>query len=152
MAFQPVPTYQDPVEVDKKTGKFAFNPTWLSWFLTLTNGGLSTTVEHNSLQGLQGGATGQYFHLTQAQLNSIPFRNTGAVSGVTPSGSPFTYTNADTFDEDLIVQGTGVSLVEFGRGASFVNCGVTQGMFRLSIGDSLRVTYTSAPNITKVPR
>lgn len=152
MAFQPVPTYQEPVDVDPKTGKAAFNPTWLSWFLTLTTGGLSSTIQHNGLLGLQGGSSGQYYHLTSAQLGSIPFRNTTAVSSIFPSGSPFTYVNNDTFDEDVIVTGGAVTKIEFNRGTSFIDCGFQTGIVRLSIGDAIRITYTSGPTITKVPR
>jgi len=152
MAFQPVPTYQDPVEVDKRTGKFQFNPTWLSWFLTLSNGGLSNTIQHNSLLGLQGGGSGQFYHLTSTQLNSIPFRNTGAIATITPGASPYTYTNSDGFDEDVIVQGGTVSKIEFGRGATFQDVGLTAGMYHLSPGDKLKVTYTVVPNMVKVPR
>lgn len=152
MAFQPVPTYQDPVEVDPKTGKSQFNPTWLSWFLSLTNGGLGSTVNHNQTLGLQGGSSGQYYHLTSAQLNSIPFRSTAAVALITVGASPFSYTNGDGYDEDIIVQGGTVSLIEFSRSAVFYPLGVTQGMFRLSPNDGLRVTFTATPAMTKVPR
>lgn len=152
MAFQPVPTYESPADVDPKTGKFQFSPTWLSWFLSLTNGGLSNTIKHNALQGLQGGALNQFYHLTFAQYNSIPYRNTSATSTISPSGSPFTYTNADAFDEDVVVQGGTVTKIEFIRSSVATDIGLTQGPLRLSIGDAIRVTYTGTPNMTKVPR
>jgi hypothetical protein len=30
---QPPPTYELPIQVDEKTGKAAFSPIWLNWFL-----------------------------------------------------------------------------------------------------------------------
>jgi hypothetical protein len=52
----------------------------------------------------------------------------------------------------LIVQGGAVSLVEFSRdGLDWYDTGQTQGMFPLSAADQLRITYSSAPNLTFVP-
>lgn len=157
MAFQPVPTYQDPVEVDKRTGKFGFSPVWLSWFLELSTGGLSSTIQHNSLLGLQGGQSGQYYHLTSAQLSAIPFRSTsgagGLPTGIPPTGSPMLFRNVDAFDEDVIVKGVGVTKLEFSRdNISFFDIGVVQGMIHLSPNDYLRITYSAGPTLTKVPR
>ena len=153
MAFQPVPSYQDPAEVNPRTGKYEFSPTWLSWFLTLTNGGLANTVQHNNLLGLQGGATGQYYHVTSAQLAAIPFRVLDAPSGVTVTASPFAYHNTATGDIDVIVKGGTVSKVEFSRdGATYYDVGTVAGMFHLSPSDYLKVTYTVAPTMTKVTR
>lgn len=153
MTFQPVPTYADPVEVDEKTKRGSFSPTWLSWFLQLSNGGLSGTIQHDGLAGLQGGLTGEFYHLTLAQFNATPFRNLTVPSAITPSGSPFAYNNADTFDEDIIVTGgTGITL-QFSRdNVTYYALGVTAGMFHLSPGDYLKVTYTAPPTLTKVPR
>jgi len=36
--FQPPPTYADPVLVDPITGKSAFNPIWLKWFVDISRG------------------------------------------------------------------------------------------------------------------
>lgn len=153
MAFQPVPTYQDPVEVDPRTGKSGFSPTWLSWFLTLSQGGLSTTIQHNSTLGLQGGASGQYYHLTSAQLAAVNFRVLTAPAGIAVGGSPFLYHNVSTSDQSVIVKGGIVSLIEFSRdNVSFFDCGVVAGMFYLSKGDYLRVTYTGLPTMTSISR
>lgn len=153
MAFQPVPTYADVAEVDPKTGKSAFNPVWLSWFVELSNGNIATVVQHNSLQGLQGGTSSQYYHLTQAQYNSITYRSTAAPAAIVVGGSPFTYHNTNTYDLDVIVQGGTVSLVEFSRdNTTYYNVGFTSGIVRLSPSDYLRVTYTVTPTMTGVPR
>lgn len=66
---QPPPTYTDPVRVDE-LGKARFSEIWLNWFLQLAeiiNGGGGTVLQHNSLSGLQGGTTAEYYHLTAAQ-------------------------------------------------------------------------------------
>lgn len=152
MAFQPVPTYQDPVEVDPRTGKSQFNPTWLSWFLTLSQGGLSTTIQHNSTLGLQGGVSGQYYHLSSTQLAAIPFRTLTAPVGITVTASPFTYVNGDGYDEDIVIYTGTISALQFKRGTTTVSMGTTQGMYRLSPGDALVITYSSLPTLTKISR
>lgn len=68
---QPVPAYALPFlgneEALKQLG-LRFNPQWLKWFLDMlqdiTTGG---AVEHNTLGGLQGGTTAQFYHLTSAE-------------------------------------------------------------------------------------
>jgi len=58
--FQPVPTYADPVIVDQKTGRSSFNPVWLSWFLTLSNGGLPANLSNvTGTLAVGNGGTGQ---------------------------------------------------------------------------------------------
>jgi hypothetical protein len=71
---QPPPTFADPVIVDERTKKGRFNPIWLKWFVDLAqtlNDSGGTTIDHNSLGGLQGGTSSQYYHLTSAQHGSI---------------------------------------------------------------------------------
>lgn len=75
-AFQPPPTWALPVLTDEKTGRSVFNPIWLKWFVDLTgiinaSGGGGGTVTHNSLSGLQGGTTGQRYHLTAAEHTAV---------------------------------------------------------------------------------
>lgn len=153
MAFQPVPTYQDPVEVNPLTGKSQFSPTWLSWFLTLSQGGLSNTIQHNTTLGLQGGSSGQYYHLTSAQLGAVNFRSLTAPAAIAVGASPFLYNNASGFDQSVIVKPGTVSLIEFSRnGVAFFDVAVTAGMFYLSKGDFLRVTYTVLPTMTSISR
>lgn len=71
---QPPPTYTLPVIVDPQTREASFNPIWLNWFVELAqtlNDAGGTTLDHNSLGGLQGGAAGEYYHLDLAQYNAI---------------------------------------------------------------------------------
>lgn len=153
MAFQPVPTYASPVEVDPRTGKSQFSPTWLSWFLTLSQGGLGSTIQHNSTLGLQGGTSGQYYHLTAVQLAAVNFRSLSAPAGITVGGSPFTYQNVSGFDQSVIVKGGTVTTVSFSRdNVTYYDCGTVAGMFTLSKGDYLKVVYTVAPTMTGISR
>lgn len=109
--FQPPPTYADPVLVDEKTGKGQFNPIWLKWFLDITqyinsNGGSTSTIQHNSLGGLQGGnsATSEFYHLTSVSYSYL-------VNGVTGSG-PIVLQTSPTIITPILngtVAGTGVS-------------------------------------------
>lgn len=75
--FQPPPTYADVVLVDERTGRAKFNPIWLKWFVDLvgvvnaSGGGGGGAFDHNSLTGLQGGSSGQYYHLTLSQQSQI---------------------------------------------------------------------------------
>jgi len=74
-------------------------------------------------------------------------------TGITPSGSPFTYINQTGYTVDVIVSGGGVSLLEFSRdGATFFSTGSFYGMFTLSPNDRLRATYVAAPTMTLVQR
>jgi len=75
-SFTPPPTYADPVIYDPVTGKNAFNPIWLKWFLDVaqfisSNGGTSGTIDHETLTGLQGGGANDHSHLTASQLASL---------------------------------------------------------------------------------
>jgi hypothetical protein len=74
-------------------------------------------------------------------------------SAITVGASPFTYTNSNLYTVDIIVEGGGVSLLEFSRdGSTWYSTGSFYGMFALSKGDRLRATYASAPNMTLIPR
>lgn len=76
---------------------------------------------------------------------------TGLPATVAPSVSPYSYKAAQ--GGTLIVQGGAVSMVSFNRdGVTNFNTGQTQGMFPLSQGDTLIITYSAAPNLTFVPR
>lgn len=89
--FQAPPTYADVVLVDEVTQRPAFNPIWLKWFLDVADfisasgGGGGGGVAHNDTTGLQGGTSGQYYHLTSAQqsnLTGTSFTPGGRINGV----------------------------------------------------------------------
>jgi len=76
-----------------------------------------------------------------------------AVSGITVGVSPFSYKNAGKSNVDIIVDGGTVSAIAYSRdGTNFFTTGLTAGMFSLSPGDTLKVTYSATPTMTLVPR
>ena len=100
---------------------------------SLTEGGRTSKVWYFFLQGL---------------WNGIP---PGAENFVAAGLSPFIYTAPR--GGFLIVQGGTVSFISFSRNQStFYNTGETTGVFPLSKGDSLSISYSAAPNLTFVPQ
>lgn len=75
----------------------------------------------------------------------------GAESTLTVTQSPFTFVAAQR--GFVIVQGGTVSMIQFSRGGvQNYNTGATTGVFPLSAGDSLIVTYSGIPAMTFVPQ
>lgn len=74
-----------------------------------------------------------------------------AVSNLTVGASPFTYQNTAVYQEDILITGGIVSLIEFTRDNStwYTRTGDTVS---LSPSDRVRVTYSSTPTMTKIPR
>jgi hypothetical protein len=71
------------------------------------------------------------------------------------TGSPFTYQNTNSYPMDVLVGGTigGVVKLEFSRGGvTWYDTGSFYGMFTLSPFDYLRITYSTAPTVTGIPR
>ena len=80
--FQPPPTYADPVLVDEHTKKGKFNPIWLKWFLDLIavlNAAGGTIINHNDTGSIQGGAVGERYHLTSAELAALGSASTNVL-------------------------------------------------------------------------
>ena len=55
-----------------------FNPIWVKWFVDIAQlltisgaGGNNQGIQHNALNGIQGGTTGSYYHFTQTQHDSL---------------------------------------------------------------------------------
>lgn len=74
---------------------------------------------------------------------------------VTLTGSPFNYQNTNAYPIDVLVGGAtgGVTNLEFSRnGTTWYGTGSFYGQFTLSPNDRLRITYTSAPTVTAIPR
>lgn len=55
-----------PIPYDRPQQSFE----WLDWYTKLINLVNSGAFPHNSLTGLQGGTTGEYYHLTQDEYNT----------------------------------------------------------------------------------
>lgn len=86
--FSPPPTYAEVTLIDEKTQKGKFNPIWLKWFVDLAqflsnSGAVSGTVSHNNTSGLQGGTTGQEYHLTQQEHTNVVNGNFPSLSAAT---------------------------------------------------------------------
>ena len=68
--------------------------------------------------------------------------------------SPFVYRS--TFRQAVYISGNSVSALVYSRGSSNFPLNVsllsTGQMFEMSAGDELTVTYTSAPQMTIIPR
>lgn len=106
--FQPAPTYADPVLIDEKTGKPRFNQIWLDWFLRLVqflNSAGGTSALHNSLGGLQGGTTNQYYHLTSSE-----YTGTGTGVFVRATSPTLVTPNLGTPSAIVLTNGTGLPL------------------------------------------
>lgn len=89
-----------------------------------------------------------WFRLWQGLWSGVPTQN---LSVVRATGSPFTY--QAPAGGTLIIQGGTVTQVQFSRdGTTFFVTGQTQGMFPVSQGDALVITYSVAPTLTFVPR
>jgi len=84
-------------------------------------------------------------------INNVNY-NPRPVSSITVGASPFVYQNTDFYPEDIIISGGTVSSIEWSRdGSTYYNLGITAGKVRLEVGEYLRVTYTAAPTMTKIP-
>jgi len=95
---------------------------------------------------VEGTNTSQsYYRFFQAVDQGIP---PALETAVTVGGSPFTYTAQH--GGFMIITGGMVSDVSFVRGTSYTT-GQTAGVFPLSFGDQLVVTYSGAPTMTFVP-
>lgn len=74
-------------------------------------------------------------------------------AGVAVGASPFTYQNPNLYSEDLAVSVGTVTGMDFSRdGATWFATGVIAGVVRLSPSDRLKITYTLAPTVTRIPR
>jgi hypothetical protein len=75
-----------------------------------------------------------------------------APAAITVAVSPFAYQNADGYPEDVIVSGGMVSDIAWSRdGSAYYTTGLKAGKFHLEPLEYLKVTYSSAPKMTKAP-
>lgn len=97
----------------------------------------------------QKGVTSQvwYFFWQSLYKGNPP----GAESTLTASPSPYTFVASQR--GFVMLNGGIVSLVQFSRGGvQNYTTGATSGVFPLSAGDSLIVTYSGLPSMTFVPQ
>lgn len=94
-----------------------------------------------------------FFNLfTVAGGGALPgYTNPPAIVSV--GGSPFSYANSAAYDVDILISGGGVEKLEYSRdGLIYYDTGSYYGMFTLSPGDRIRMTYLTAPSLTLIPR
>jgi hypothetical protein len=96
----------------------------------------------------------QWYRYLLALLNSnADFTPPSAPASVPLSGSPLVYGNTTERPIDIMISGGGVIKVEFQRGTGTkYNTGSYYGMFGLSPGDALTITYSGTPTITAISR
>jgi hypothetical protein len=75
-----------------------------------------------------------------------------ATSSITVGASPFSY--VATSRQAVHMTGGTVSSLSYGRGSSTLALSVVSGgqLVEMSVGDSLTVTYSAAPTMTRIPR
>jgi hypothetical protein len=84
-------------------------------------------------------------------LGVLQGQPTGVPANIVPGVSPYSY--VAPVGGTVIVTGGTVSKVETSRdGVTFFVTGQTSGMFPVSMGDTLRVTYSGVPVTTFMPR
>lgn len=83
----------------------------------------------------------------------VPTAYTVAPAVQAAGASPYTYTNANIYAEDVAIAIGTVTAIEFSRnGTTWYPSGIIAGVIRLSPGDKVKITYTVAPTITRIPR
>jgi len=88
--------------------------------------------------------------LLESNVDYIPPNNPAPVP---LTGSPLVYSNTTERPIDIMISGGGVRKVEFQRGTGpKFNTGSYYGMFGLSPGDALTITYSGTPTITAISR
>lgn len=76
---------------------------WIDWYTKLINL-INSGTQHNQLPGLQGGTSGEYYHLTSAQYSTIQYTTAkDAASGYAGlNASSRTTKGVDTTDDVII--------------------------------------------------
>lgn len=86
----------------------------------------------------------------QGFSGSLLGRTTGPAVSVTVTASPFTYVNADGCDEFVAVTGGAVSEVTINGLIYYTMLPAVNFTIRLGGGDTMVITYTAAPTMTKI--
>lgn len=117
--FQPPPTYAEVVLVDERTGKSAFNPIWLKWFIDLV-GNLGP-----------GGA---------GTVTSIDV--SGGTTGLTTGGGPVTTNGTITLSGILVGASGGTGVANIGKTITL------GGNLTTTPANAITFTTTGATNVT----
>lgn len=88
--------------------------------------------------------------LLDVQTNSFVYYSKPA-SGVGLTASPMTYENTNITDETIVIAGGAVSQIAYIRlGISYL-MNPSTGAIRLQPGDSITISYTGTPSISRIP-
>ena len=96
----------------------------------------------------------EWYRYFLALLNSnVDFTPPSDPEPISLTGSPLVYGNSTQRLVDVMISGGGVTKLEFQRGSGpKYSTGAFYGMFTLSPGDSLTITYVGTPTITAISR
>lgn len=109
--------------------------------------------------GFNHGGSGAYTdNGTDTEVVNLKDRTSGlfvypkkARASITVGASPFTYTNSTGRYQNVIISAGTVTQVLYKRGGDTTISGQTSGMIIVAPGDELVVSYSSAPNMSRVP-
>jgi hypothetical protein len=120
--------------------------------LNISGGNPRLMVVGNTLMGNSASAPfGTLVGIYCISGNRISNFNNFGTAAITVGASPFTYTNADAFSEQIVVYGgTGVSFT-YQRGGGAAMTMTENAPVVLAISDKIVVTYTTAPTLQKTP-
>ena len=102
----------------------------------------------------------RWINLLYNSVNSIsnPANPVFPITGTSFPASVSPYQNSTGSALDIVVIGGTVTLIEFSRSynsggtVTWYPLGITSGTIRLSISDSMRITYSVAPTLYGIPR
>ena len=106
------------------------------------------------LDEMTGLMSRQWYRYFLALLESnVDYTPPSDPAAVPLTGSPLVYSNITQRPVDVMISGGGMIKVEFQRGTGTkYNTGSYYGMFGLSPGDALTMTYIGTPTITAISR
>ena len=145
--FQPPPTWALPVTFDEVSGKAAFNPVWLRWFLDLSqNLGQGGAGSVSSVAALTLGTSGTNLSSTVANptTNAVITLNVPTASatnrGALSAADWTTFNNKGT--------GTVTSVSGTGTVSGLTLTGTVTGAGNLTLGGTLTLTGVTAVIVT----
>jgi hypothetical protein len=109
----------------------------------------SSACGANVTVGAIGTTVANYVNSATCQTNHVHDTISPIVTQITPSGSPFTYTNQSLKESVVSINNGTISLIEYAAdGSTFVQVAATGPMMiPMFVGSKVRVTYSVVPNM-----